>query len=80
MRQAFIRPAEAPARINWPELLDLAERVGVRCWRYDAVRGRVVQVASIEDVDFFCATKITTFRMSEHLEIGAEMNPKKEQV
>lgn len=45
-----MRPAEAPSRIDWVQLLDLAERVGVQVWRYDAGRGRVVQVESVEDL------------------------------
>ncbi len=88
MRQPIIRPAEAPARINWPELIDLAERVGIKVWRYDKKIGRVVVVESDVvdrhdhddvEVDSFSAARASPPADSDHLHTRPEMNPKKEQ-
>ncbi len=39
----------APTDLDWAELLDFASRLRVKVWRYDKKRGRLVQVASLDD-------------------------------
>ena len=38
-----MRPTEAPTQLDWPELLDLAEALGVKVYRPDD-HGHIVEV------------------------------------
>jgi hypothetical protein len=38
-----MRPTEAPTQLDWPELLNLAEALGVKVYRPDD-HGRIVEV------------------------------------
>jgi hypothetical protein len=38
-----MRPTEAPSQLDWPELLDLAEALGVSVYKPDA-HGHIVEV------------------------------------